>query len=190
MTTGLRAILRQDPDKVLVGEIRDEETARIAVRASMTGLMVFSTLHANDSTGAVTTLRNFHIPSFLIANSLRAVIAQRLLRRICRDCKISLNLEELKPQSLDLEDWPEGFAAWQGTGCETCFSTGHHGRTGAFELFQIGPEIRDMIFEEASVRAIRLRAVNEGMYTLKQDALDKIKKGTTSINEYHRMLRF
>ncbi len=190
MTSGLRAILRQDPDKVLVGEIRDEETAKIAVRGSMTGLMVFSTLHANDSTGAITTLRNFNIPSFLIASSLRAVMAQRLLRRICDSCKAPASTEGIEPHVLGLDDWPEGFEPARGRGCEACFGTGYAGRTGVFELFTVDPQSRDLVFDEASTRAVRSHALERGMKTLRDDAIDKISQGITTIEEFHRMLRF
>ncbi len=187
---GLRALLRQDPDTVLVGEIRDEETARIAVRASMTGLMVFSTLHANESTGAVTTLRNFHIPSFLIANSLKGVVAQRLLRRICPSCKTPHKVGAAEATAIGIKEFPKNFKAWRGTGCEQCMGSGYIGRIGVFEIFPVNETVRDMIQEESSEREIRTYALSQGMRSLQDDGLQKISEGITSLEEFHRVLRF
>jgi type II secretory ATPase GspE/PulE/Tfp pilus assembly ATPase PilB-like protein len=187
---GLRAILRQDPDVVLLGEVRDEETARIAVRASMTGLMVYSTLHANDSTGAVTTLRNFNLPSHLIANSIQGVIAQRLLRRICAYCKVPAEVNANTAGLLGLETLPPGFAAWRGAGCERCLGTGYYGRIGVFEIFRVDPKVRDMILENASERSLRDHCIAQGMATLQQDGLRKILDGVTTIEEFRRILKF
>ena len=189
--TGLRAILRQDPDVVLLGEVRDEETARIAVRASMTGLMVYSTLHANDSTGAITTLRNFNIPSHLIAGSLQGVIAQRLLRRICPSCRVPDETAAATAAStLGLDELPANFAAWRGAGCASCLGTGYFGRIGVFEIFRIDNRVRDMILENASERALRDHSVSAGMVTLQEDGLRKIMDGITTIEEFRRVLRF
>jgi len=189
---GLRAILRQDPDTILIGEIRDEETARIAVRASMTGLLVFSTLHTNDAPGAVTALYNFHLPTHLISNSLAGVIAQRLLRRVCPHCKTSY-----KPSPGEI--FSVGFTASEaqgiksfhkGKGCRHCFNTGYLDRVGVFEVMQITPGLRDMILEQRPEKAIREAAIQEGMWTLSMDGRDKILKGETTSEEFLRKLRF
>lgn len=189
-STGLRALLRQDPDVILVGEVRDEETAKIAVRASMTGLLVFSTLHTNDSTGAVTALRNFHIPSHLIANSMQGVIAQRLLRQLCPHCKGPSRSKKIAAEHLGLAALPRGFKHFQGKGCKSCFNTGYVGRTGVFEIFTVDRTVRDMILEQASERSIRDYAIEHGMDTLQQDGLNKVMEGVTSAEEFKRVLRF
>ena len=187
---GLRALLRQDPDTILIGEIRDEETARIAVRASMTGLMVYSTLHANDSVGAITTLRNFHISPHLIANSLQAVIAQRLVRKICARCRVPREVTEADARSLNLSELPEGFRAYRGEGCADCFQTGYAGRVGVFELFIVDARIREMIGDDAPTREVRRYAREHGLVTLQEDGLRKITDGVTTIDEFRRVLRF
>jgi type II secretory ATPase GspE/PulE/Tfp pilus assembly ATPase PilB-like protein len=188
---GLRALLRQDPDIILVGEIRDEETARIAVRASMTGLLVFSTLHTNDAPGAITTLTNFHIPNHLIANSLVGVIAQRLLRRICMDCR-----ETYKPDKETLLRM--GFKAdklagikklHRGKGCPTCFTSGYLGRTGVFEVMEVTPNLKDLILEGVSEKVLRNTAIEEGMRTLAMDGREKVLAGQISSEEFFRILR-
>ena len=186
---GLRALLRQDPDTILIGEIRDEETAKIAVRASMTGLMVYSTLHANDATGAVTTLRNFHIPSHLISSATRGVVAQRLLRKICDRCKVPYTMTEQDLHVLGMEKLPD-FQPYRGAGCSACFHTGYSGRTGAFEIFHVDETARNLILEDAPERVIRAHAIARGMHTLQQDGIRKIAEGVTTVEEFHRVLRF
>ncbi len=187
---GLRAILRQDPDTILVGEIRDNETSRIAVRASMTGLLVFSTLHTNDAPGAITALYNFELPTHLIANSVIGVIAQRLVRRICPHCKTSY-----KPTQKALLE--AGFSkteaqkikkVYKGKGCEQCFHTGYLDRIGVFEVMEVTSKLRDMILNHASERQLRESAVSEGMRTLSVDGRAKILAGETTIEEYLRMI--
>jgi general secretion pathway protein E len=188
--TGLRAILRQDPDVVLLGEVRDDETARIAVRASMTGLLVYSTLHANDAIGAITTLRNFNIPSHLIANSIQGVIAQRLLRRICPGCKVAAEVGPGTAAHFGLDELPRGFAAWRGAGCGQCLGTGYLGRVGVFEIFRVDSRMRDMILDNASERSLRDYSVAMGMKTLQEDGLAKVMQGVTTVEEFRRVLRF
>jgi type IV pilus assembly protein PilB len=187
---GLRALLRQDPDAILVGEIRDDETAKIAVRASMTGLMVFSTLHTNDAVGAITALRNFNMPSHLVASALQGVIAQRLLRKLCEDCRSISRSKRQAQDMLGVDDLPKGFRHYVGKGCPACMNTGYVGRTGVFELLAVDRSIRDMILEEAAERTVREYALEHGMVTLQQDALEKVQKGITSAEEYRRVLRF
>ena len=186
---GLRALLRQDPDVILVGEIRDDETAKIAVRASMTGLLVMSTLHTNDTTGTITALRNFDIPHHLISSSLLGVIAQRLIRLICPKCKRPQRRRKSDADSLGLGALPKGFSSFEGKGCEDCFNTGYHGRTGVFEVFPIDHTSRGMILDHGSEREIRDYAIANGMLTLQQDGLEKVKSGATTVAEFERVLR-
>lgn len=188
---GLRALLRQDPDTILVGEIRDEETARIAVRASMTGLLVFSTLHTNDAPGAVTTLTNFHIPSHLIANSLVGVIAQRLLRRNCEHCTKSYTpaRDELLSLGFSPQEATRVKRLYRGQGCPSCFQSGYHGRTGVFEVMAVTPALKDMILDGASEKRLRDAAIAEGMRTLARDGREKVRAGQISREEFLRILR-
>lgn len=184
---GLRAILRQDPDVVMVGEIRDSETAEIAIRAALTGHQVFSTLHTNDATGAVTRLLDMGVEAFLISSSLEGVLAQRLLRRLCTQCKaqapvapaIRERLEVLNGRSL------EG-VFYQGTGCEECRGTGYRGRIGIFELLAIGPELRELILQKRSNAELKATA-QRTMVTMHQDALQKAADGVTSLEEVLRV---
>lgn len=186
---GLRALLRQDPDVLLIGEVRDEETARIAIRASMTGRMVYSTLHANDSVGAITTLRNFHIPGFLIGNNVQGVIAQRLVRKICNFCKVehSPDPEELRLSGVGA--LPEGATIYRGTGCDACYGTGYSGRTGVFEILALDRTMRDLIATDAPESEIRAYAMSRGLRTLQEKGVAKILEGVTSIEEFARVLR-
>ena len=184
---GLRAILRQDPDVVMVGEIRDSETAEIAIRAALTGHQVFSTLHTNDSTGAVTRLLDMGVEAFLISSSLEGVLAQRLVRRLCPQCKrtapvsaaIRSRLESLGGRSV------EG-VFYQGAGCEECRGTGYRGRIGIFELLAIGPELRELILQKRSNAELKATA-QRSMITMHQDALQKAAEGTTSLEEILRV---
>ncbi len=185
--TGLRAILRQDPDVVMVGEIRDSETAEIAIRAALTGHQVFSTLHTNDSTGAVTRLIDMGIEAFLIASSLEGVLAQRLVRKICPQCRIESQVtpairekfEALGGQQLD-------GAFYTGRGCEECRNTGYRGRIGIFELLALTPELKEMITQKRSNAELKSTA-QRGMMTMHQDALQKAAAGITSLEEILRV---
>ncbi len=180
----LRSILRQDPDIILVGEIRDLETAEIAVQASLTGHLVFSTLHTNDAPSAVTRLRDMGIPPFLITATLEGVLAQRLVRRICQGCR-----EETMPsmdQLAELELSPDdviGKKFYRGRGCAACNNTGFKGRTGLFELMPVNDIIRDLINRSASTEALRDAAVQSGMRSLRRAALDNLFAGITTIEE-------
>jgi type II secretory ATPase GspE/PulE/Tfp pilus assembly ATPase PilB-like protein len=184
---GLRAILRQDPDVVMVGEIRDSETAEIAIRAALTGHQVFSTLHTNDSTGAVTRLLDMGVEAFLISSSLEGVLAQRLVRRLCPQCKteaevspaVRERLENLGARRL------EG-VFYQGNGCEECRGTGYRGRVGIFELLAIGTELRELILQKRS-NAVLKSAAQKTMLTMHQDALLKAAAGVTSLEEILRV---
>jgi type IV pilus assembly protein PilB len=183
----LRSILRQDPDKILVGEIRDIETAEIAVQASLTGHMVFSTLHTNDAPSTVTRLRDMGIPPFLITATLEAILAQRLIRRICARCK-----EEAAPTPdilADLELKPSDIAGrkfYRGKGCDACNRSGYKGRVGLFELMQLNDDIRDMIMRNASTDELRAAARGIGMVTLRDAGIQSIFDGTTTAEEVIR----
>ena len=187
---GLRALLRHDPDVILVGEIRDEETAGIAIRAAMTGMLVFSSLHTNSAPGALTTLYNFKLPSHLIANSVLAVIAQRLLRRVCPSCGTGYKPSQTEIQYLfpNEEERPDIGAFMRGRGCTDCLNTGYLGRVGVFEVLPVSETIRDMITEHRSERAIKEQSISEGMTTLHSDAALKVAQGITSVEEVIRVL--
>ena len=183
----LRSILRQDPDRILVGEIRDVETAEIAVQASLTGHMVFSTLHTNDAPATVTRLRDMGVPPFLITATVEAILAQRLVRRICTGCK-----EEVIPGAdvlADLEmtsDQLEGKKFYRGKGCEKCNRSGYKGRLGIYELLIMNDEMRDMIIRNASTEEIREAARRNGMVTLRESGMESIFIGQTTADEVIR----
>ncbi|MHC4270949.1 MAG: type II secretion system ATPase GspE [Planctomycetota bacterium] len=189
----LRHVLRQDPDVIMVGEVRDIETARMAIQSSLTGHLVFSTLHTNDSAGAVTRLLDLGLEPYLVSSSLIAVMAQRLVRKICSDCK-----EEYEPApqelralglgngrlSLDQEE-PQKF--FRGTGCDRCFQTGYRGRTGVYELMLLDEEIQDFIYRRETAGKIKRQALEVGMQTLRMDGARKVLSGTTTIAEVLRV---
>jgi len=184
---GLRSILRQDPDVIMVGEIRDSETAEIAIRAALTGHQVFSTLHTNDSTGAVTRLVDMGVEAFLISSSLEGVLAQRLVRRICPLCKVPA------PVARAVSDRLHAMGArrvegvfYQGKGCEECRGTGYRGRIGIFELLAIGPELRDLILQKRSNAELKAVA-QKTMMTMHEDAMLKASHGITSLEEILRV---
>ncbi len=185
--TGLRAILRQDPDVVMVGEIRDSETAEIAIRAALTGHQVFSTLHTNDSTGAVTRLIDMGVEAFLISSSLEGVLAQRLVRRICPHCRaqteVAASVRE-KMEALGAQRLAGPF--FQGTGCEECRGTGYRGRVGIFELLPVMPELRELILQKRSNAELKA-AAQKTMITMHQDALRKAAEGITTLEEILRV---
>jgi general secretion pathway protein E/type IV pilus assembly protein PilB len=181
----LRSILRHDPDVILIGEMRDLETAESAIQASLTGHMVFSTLHTNDAPSAFTRLTDMGIEPFLVASTVEGVMAQRLVRTICSECK-----EAYDPDLLDLpSDFPRGegnLKLWKGVGCRACRQTGFRGRTGIYELMVTGNTIRELCVQRANSVAIRNQALKEGMITLRQDGWRKVLKGMTTIEEVAR----
>ena len=183
----LRSILRQDPDRILVGEIRDVETAEIAVQASLTGHMVFSTLHTNDAPSTVTRLRDMGVPPFLITATVEAILAQRLVRRICTGCR-----EEIVPGAdvlADLEmttDQAVGKKFFRGKGCDKCNRTGYKGRLGIYELLIMNDEMRDMIMRNASTEELREAARRNGMVTLRDSGMEGIFTGQTTADEVIR----
>jgi len=186
--SGLRSILRQDPDVVMVGEIRDSETAEIAIRAALTGHLVFSTLHTNDSAGAITRLVDMGIEPFLIASSLEGVLAQRLLRTICPHCKEEADLDPELVTALEVFGVEiRNRTYFRGRGCEVCRDTGYLGRTALFELLVMGPELRELVLAKASSKDIKAAAL-EDMVTLKEDGLRKAEEGVTTMDEVLRVV--
>jgi type IV pilus assembly protein PilB len=180
----LRAMLRQAPNIIMVGEIRDVETANIAINASLTGHLVFSTLHTNDAPSAVTRLVDIGVKQFLVASSVRAILAQRLVRRICSNCSESYEPTDLELRALNLKpEQLEGANFRKGHGCEKCRGTGYKGRMGIFEICVLDDEIRRMINERMSVSTIRQRARDLGMRTLREDGLRKVLGGMTTPDE-------
>jgi type IV pilus assembly protein PilB len=180
----LRAFLRQDPDRILVGETRDMETAQIAIQASLTGHLVFTTLHTNDSTGAVTRLVDMGVEPFLISASLECVLAQRLIRKICTRCREAYEPNESVLQQLGLSAYDIGDKSfYYGKGCDACNHTGYKGRKGIYELLKISDPIRELINQRAPGVVLRQKAIELGMTTLREDGLRSIYDGETTIEE-------
>ncbi|MFA6288777.1 MAG: type II secretion system ATPase GspE [Opitutaceae bacterium] len=180
----LRSFLRQDPDVIMVGEIRDLETAQIAIQASLTGHLVLSTLHTNDAPGAVTRLVDMGVEPFLIASSLEAVLAQRLVRRICKNCKTPYEPPAALLQQLGIDPVDIGNREFfYGRGCEHCSDSGYRGRMGVYEWLRLSESIRDLVVERASTMVIKQKALEQGMRTLRDDGLRAIFDGATSIEE-------
>jgi general secretion pathway protein E len=186
--TSLRHVLRQDPDVIMVGEVRDIETARMAIQSSLTGHLVFSTLHTNDSAGAVSRLLDLGVEPYLVSSSLIAIIAQRLVRKVCPDCK-----EPVKPSPLELRELglgktdEESGQFFVGKGCERCFQTGYRGRTGVYEMMLIDSEIQNQIYKRESSGAIKRNALDAGLKTLRMDGARKVLDGITTISEVLRV---
>jgi type IV pilus assembly protein PilB len=180
----LRAFLRQDPDKILVGEMRDLETAQIAIQASLTGHLVLSTLHTNDAAGAVTRLVDMGTEPFLVAASLEGILAQRLLRTICPDCKAPYEPSQSILSQLGIAPHELGDKNfYTGKGCKTCGETGYKGRAGLYELLNVTDPIRELIIERAPSVVIKQKAIELGMTTLREDGLRCIYEGRTTIEE-------
>ncbi|MGA1843469.1 MAG: GspE/PulE family protein, partial [bacterium] len=181
---GLRAILRQDPDTIMVGEIRDLETAEISIRSALTGHLVFSTLHTNDAVGTVVRLINMGIEPFLVCNSLTLAVAQRLVRRICPQCREAYTPSPALLDSLGLKiDLSEEIIFYRGKGCEACNQTGYKGRVGIFEIMVMSQEIRNLILQSALPNVIKRKALEGAMTTLLESGLRKVIQGVTSIDE-------
>jgi type IV pilus assembly protein PilB len=180
----LRSFLRQDPDIIMVGEIRDTETAEIGIRAALTGHLVFSTLHTNDAPSTISRLTDMGIPPFLVASATKLIMAQRMIRKICQSCKQEI---EVDPERLIRLGVPENevgqFPVFEGRGCNECNGTGMSGRTGIFEVMPISGTVEKMILDRVSVPDIRRQACEEGMLTLRQAALMKLKRGLTNVQE-------
>lgn len=186
--SGLRHILRQDPDVIMVGEIRDLETAEIAIQASLTGHLVFSTLHTNDAAGAITRLIDMGVEPFLVSSSVIAIMAQRLVRVICPKCKEGYRPpeESLREIGLSLKMLKDG-QVFKGKGCDHCMGTGYRGRSGIFELLVVDDEIQQLILDRISSSVIKKKAIERGMFTLRTDGAIKVAAGVTTIEEVLRI---
>ena len=189
--TSLRHVLRQDPDVIMVGEVRDVETARMSIQSSLTGHLVFSTLHTNDSAGAVSRLLDLGVEPYLVSSSLLAVMAQRLVRRICERCKGEVEVSKTDLRVLGIEDTEEVRAGevtfYEGKGCEKCFHTGYRGRTGIYELMIIDSDIQDFIYQRKSAGQIKRLALESGLKTLRMDGARKVLRGITTVAEILRV---
>lgn len=184
---GLRAILRQDPDVIMVGEIRDYETAEMAVRAALTGHLVFSTLHTNDAVGTIVRLLNMGIEPFLVCSALTMSVAQRLVRKICPDCKEMVQPTGDMLAGLGLDPRDPSVRFYQGRGCPKCKGTGYFGRTGIFEILEVNQRIKDLVLQGALPETIHRMAIEQGMVTLRQCAVRKVLQGVTTFSEVLRV---
>jgi general secretion pathway protein E len=185
---GLRSIVRQDPDTILVGEIRDRETADTAIQSALTGHLLFSTLHTNDAPGAVSRLLDMGVENFLLSSTLLGILAQRLVRIICKDCKAEIKPDARLIDSLQLRPQEtEGVRFYEGRGCEACRFTGFRGRTGIFEYIAIDDDFREMINKRASTDQIRALALKKGCSTLRWDGWQKVRRGITTVSEIIRV---
>jgi type IV pilus assembly protein PilB len=183
----LRAILRQDPDTILVGEIRDLETGEIAIQAALTGHLVFSTLHTNDAPSTITRLKDMGVPTFLITATVEAILAQRLVRRICPQCREPTQVTEEMLWELGLPpDYAVGKKFFRGRGCDLCNNTGYKSRIGLFELMIMNDELRDMIMRAVSTDELRKAAQRYGMRTLRESGLHYVQEGVTTLDEVIR----
>jgi type IV pilus assembly protein PilB len=188
-SSGLKAMLRQDPDVIMIGEIRDEETAHIGIRAALTGVLVFSTIHASDAPSTLGNLYDFKIPGYMLSNTLLAVISQRLLRKICPYCKVNFDADEATLSLLGLDpDEYKGATLARGEGCPSCFQTGYLGRSGIFEIMEINDTLRELVFQQVAKDVLRRVASDLGMRTLKQSAVDKVLEGATTPEEVYRVV--
>jgi general secretion pathway protein E/type IV pilus assembly protein PilB len=183
---GLRAILRHDPDIIMIGEIRDLETAEIAVQSALTGHLVFSTLHTNDAPTAVTRLVDMGLEPFLVASTVEGLMAQRLVRRICLRCKFELKASDSEVASLLP---PEVKTLWKGKGCDDCRGTGYRGRQGVFELLVVDDELREMILRRDGANRLKRYAIEHGMRTLRDDGWDRVRSGLTTAEEVLRITK-
>jgi len=184
--TALRHVLRQDPDVIMGGEVRDQETARMVIQSSLTGHLVFSTVHTNDAPGAITRMLDLGVEPYLVASSVIGVLAQRLVRTLCPDCKYRIEANSDKMRELGL-----GYGAfehiYQSKGCEKCFQTGYRGRTGIYELMVVDDDIRQCVYQRKSAGMIKKVALDGGMMTLRMDGLNKAERGLTSLEEVLRV---
>ncbi len=191
---GLRSIVRQDPDVIFVGEIRDEETAKIAINSAMTGHLVLSTLHTNTASGAIPRFIEMGVEPFLVASSVHTIIAQRLVRKICDACKVSVEIKrsslegKVKKEILDkLFEGKSSLRTYKGKGCQVCHGTGYRDRLGIFEVLEMSEEIKDAIIEKADADEIAELAIKQGMKTMLDDGIEKIKLGVTTLEEVLRV---
>jgi type IV pilus assembly protein PilB len=182
----LRSILRQDPDVLLIGEIRDEETADIAVKFALTGHLVFSTVHANDAPGTITRLLDIGIAPFLVGSCLNLVMAQRLVRKICDKCKEEYTPTNEELALVGLDSSKINGPLYHGKGCADCRNTGYRGRLAIFEMIPMARDLRKLVFDNANEDEIRQSALNNGMITLRDAGLERVLDGTTSVEEILR----
>jgi general secretion pathway protein E len=185
---GLRSIVRQDPDVILVGEIRDRETAEIAVQSALTGHLVFSTLHTNDSASAITRLVDIGVEPFLLSSSILAVVAQRLIRVLCTDCKLPYSPDDTTLKSFGITpDQLQGAVFYKAKGCENCFNTGYRGRKGIFEIMSLSSSLKSLILQTFDSNRIKQEALKQNMITLRQDGTRKVLNGSTTMEEVLRV---
>jgi type IV pilus assembly protein PilB len=183
----LRSFLRQDPDIILVGEVRDFETAEVAIKAALTGHLVLSTLHTNDAPSSINRLMNMGIEPFLVASSVHLIVAQRLVRRICNNCKEPLEIPAQALENIGFgKDEIKTLKLFKGKGCERCTGTGYRGRLGLFEVMPIDEELRELVLSGASAAELRDKAQENGMISLRLSGLQKIRDGSTTIEEVMR----
>ncbi len=185
-SAALRSLLRQDPDVVMLGEIRDAETAKIAVQASLTGHLVLSTLHTNDAPSSVTRLINIGVEPYLIASAVNCILAQRLVRKICQHCKEEYAPTDEMKEFLTLAGY-ESMRLWRGKGCDHCRKTGHAGRLGIYELLVMDDGLRDLVTRNPSVTELRKLCHERGLITLRGDGFQKVMNGVTTIDEVLRV---
>jgi type IV pilus assembly protein PilB len=190
-SSALRSILRADPDIILIGEVRDKETATIAIEAALTGHLVLTSLHTNDAASAITRLTEMDVETFLVASAIDCVVAQRLARKLCERCK-----QEYAPEQGELEQagypewlWPDIETLYRPAGCQACSNTGYRGRIGMYEVMPMTEEIERMTVERSSSEAIKTVAIQQGMMSLRDDGLEKTRMGITSIEEVARVVK-
>ncbi len=182
--SALRAFLRQDPNIIMIGEIRDLETGGIAIKAALTGHLVLSTLHTNDAPSTITRMIDMGIEPFNVASAVNLVVAQRLVRRICKECSAPAQYDDIELESLSTAHASlDGIKFMRGKGCDACNGTGYSGRAGLYEVMDMSPELRRMILKDASVAELREQAIEEGMLTLRMDGIKKIENGITTLEE-------
>jgi len=186
--TGLRTMLRHDPDIMMVGEVRDYETVEITIRAALTGHLVFSTLHTNDASGAVARLLDMGVEPFLASSAVICIIAQRLVRLICPKCKKAITLDAKTEKDLGIpRDRAKGKEFYAGEGCDSCKHTGYKGRTAIYEILEVSDPIKDLILERASAGQVRKKAISLGMRTLRMGGWEKVLSGVTTPDEVLRV---
>ncbi|MGH2387833.1 MAG: GspE/PulE family protein, partial [Chloroflexota bacterium] len=186
----IRSMLRQAPNIILVGEMRDSETAEMGIQASLTGHLVFSTLHTNDAPGAITRMVDMGVPAYLVASSVVAVLAQRLVRVICPKCKQPFKPSEASLESAGItQEMAANASFMKGKGCSNCSKSGYRGRLGIFELMLMSSRIRELSYQGASTQELRRAAISQGMHTLYQDGINKVLRGITTIEEVFRVAK-
>ncbi|MBC8193640.1 MAG: Flp pilus assembly complex ATPase component TadA, partial [FCB group bacterium] len=186
-TAALRTMMRQDPDIILVGEMRDVETIELAIRAALTGHLVFSTLHTNDAASTFTRLTDMGVDSYLVSSTVRAILAQRLIRLLCPRCKKQVEKTDELKRVINIDEWPDYTSIHEPVGCIHCRNSGYVGRSGVFELLRPNQEIKDLIIKGADADEIEAAAIRNGMYSLNQAAREYVLRGKTSVEEVMRV---